>query len=147
MRSGSRFHLPRGGPALFALVMGGALVLGLVAGIASALLSGTGVGTVPAAAITGTIAMAAVSLLVIWWWRRLDEAAREAHKWSWFWGGNLGLVVGGVILLTLVRVDLRASTLAGVDPAQVLALGMALLLLLQLIGYTLAWAGWWLARR
>jgi len=27
----------------------------------------------------------------LYWWRALDEAAQEAHKWAWWWGGNLGL--------------------------------------------------------
>ncbi len=25
------------------------------------------------------------------YWRRLDEAAREAHKFAWYWGGSVGV--------------------------------------------------------
>lgn len=141
------FRLPRGGPALFALVMLASLVVGMACAIGAAVLTGVGWSAVAAGALTASLAMAAAVLIVVWWWRRLDEAAREAHKWAWFWGGNVGLAVAAAAFLTLIRMDLDASDLAAYGPADMIALGIALTLFLQLIGYTLAWAGWWLARR
>lgn len=26
-------------------------------------------------------------------WRKLDEAQKEAHKWSWYWGASAGFVL------------------------------------------------------
>ena len=50
------------------------------------------------------IAFAAVSMLIaMWislkWMSSIDEAAREAHKWSWFWGGSSGMAVGGMFVI------------------------------------------------
>lgn len=89
------------------------------------------------------IVMAGVTLI---YWRMIDEAAREAHKFAWFWGGMAGaavaLMIGAITdspWLTAMYGDLK--------PAGWLILGMAGLLIAQAIGYGLAWAGWWLVRQ
>ncbi|MDP2765265.1 MAG: hypothetical protein Q8O54_10565, partial [Brevundimonas sp.] len=84
------------------------------------------------------------------WWRRIDEAAREAHKWAWWWGGSGGMGVGLVLLLTLmVRAD-DSQPLpghVGSAPGEIFVSGMMSILLFQIVGYGLAWAGWWLKHR
>jgi hypothetical protein len=84
----------------------------------------------------------------IWWWRRLDEAAREAHKWAWYWGGSAGMVVGLATILTLTTrdVDLALFLPADASSGDLIVSGMMSILLFQLIGYGLAWGWWWLAR-
>lgn len=101
-----------------------------------------------------TVAMISAAMAVgfaacLWWWRGIDEAAREAHKWAWWWGGSGGIAVGAVVLLTVMsRADTQPLLAgAGPDSAAVFAAGMMVILLFQLAGYALAWAGWWLKHR
>ena len=83
------------------------------------------------------------------WMRSIDEAAREAHKWAWWWGGSGGMAVGSVLLLTLMlrAEDQSLSAKLGSTPANIFVSGMMCLLLFQVAGYSLAWAGWWLKHR
>lgn len=84
--------LPRWRPwAYYAIGIGGYVVLSLLAGMA---------GDRMALALT---ALSVVWLLVfvIWAWKRTDEAAREAHKFAWFWGGSFGALAGLLLILTL----------------------------------------------
>lgn len=84
----------------------------------------------------------------LYWWRALDEAAQEAHKWAWWWGGNLGLVVGGagVVAAALMDVNLLPAFVQRSDAALVAA-GVLGVFAAQAVGYGLAWCGWWMARR
>ncbi len=138
------------GAAAFALMIGATLVLGGMAGAGSAFVGDLPgpVGTAVTAALV-TAAMAVGFTVCVWWWRGIDEAAREAHKWAWWWGGSGGMAVGAVLLLTLM---LRAeeqpiSAKFGSTPADLFVSGMMCILLFQMAGYTLAWAGWWLKHR
>ena len=81
-------------------------------------------------------------------WRALDEAAQEAHKWAWWWGGNLGLVVGGagVVVATLMGVNLLPADLPRSDAALVAA-GVFGVFAAQAVGYGAAWCLWWAVRR
>lgn len=91
-----------------------------------------------------------VAVVSVIWWRNIDEAAREAHKWSWYWGGSAGLS-GVLVLFLLIYMtggsfgrDLIASVgLTGRE----LELGMATGAVLPVIGYAIAWAIWWWRRR
>jgi hypothetical protein len=138
------------GAGAYALLVAGALVLGGLAGAASVLLGDQPGpwGLIVTLAIIGA-AMIGGFAACVWWWRGIDEAAREAHKWAWWWGGSAGMGVGGVLLLALHH---RADTITlpsalGSDPADLFVSGMMAILAFQLIGYTLAWAGWWLKHR
>lgn len=84
----------------------------------------------------------------LYWWRALDEAAQEAHKWAWWWGGNLGLVVGGagVVAATLMGVNLLPDFVPPSDAAMVAA-GVFGVFAAQAVGYGLAWCFWWAARQ
>jgi heme A synthase len=138
------------GPRAYLLLIVICLVLGGLAGAASAILGDQPgpLGTAVTAALV-TAAMAAGFTACLWWWRGIDEAAREAHKWAWWWGGSGGMSVGAVLLLTLM---LRAeeqpiSAQFGSTPADIFVSGMTCILLFQMAGYALAWAGWWLKHR
>lgn len=96
--------------------------------------------------MTGSVAVGA------FWMRSIDEAAREAHKSAWYWGGTVGLAVGGVAVIMAVLP--QAETLAlpsffsgRTDPAAYMATGAFGMLTLMLIGYLVAWAWWWWKRR
>ena len=138
------------GPGAYLLSMGASLVLGGLAGAGSVFLGDQPgpVGTAVTAALV-TAAMALGFTACLWWWRGIDEAAREAHKWAWWWGGTGGMAVGAVLLLTLMLTAEEQSLPAklGSTPADIFVSGMTAILLFQMAGYSLAWAGWWLKHR
>jgi len=74
--------------------------------------------------------------------------AKEAHKWAWWWGGNLGFIVGGaaVVIAALNGVHLLPARVPHTDAA-LIAAGLIAALAAQAVGYTFAWCGWWVARR
>ena len=83
----------------------------------------------------------AMTLLI---WRRLDEAAREAHKWAWYWGGSAGLIA---VLAMLLLGDRIFDTAAIIGLTNSFESGIIAVLILQVVGYLIAWAYWWLRRR
>ncbi|WP_313002893.1 hypothetical protein [Brevundimonas sp.] len=108
-----------------------------------------------ALAIIGVFAVISM-VIAMWislkWMRSIDEAAQEAHKWAWFWGGSSGMAVGGVfvILASLPQaaaINIPAWYSERSDPAAYAATGAFAMLTLMLIGYGVAWAWWWLGRR
>lgn len=92
---------------------------------------------------------AALLFLAFVSWRRLDEAAREAHKAAWWWGGLTGMSVAASILMGLQvagdRAPLDLVLFPGVEGA--FASGFLFVVIAQTVGYGLFWAGWWLTRR
>ena len=119
---------------------GGGLVVGIVT--ASSPQDGPARAAIIAAAVT--LAMAAGLWACLRWWRGLDEAAQEAHKWAWWWGSTVGLAFAGVVLLTLIYG--AAEVFDG--PAKPLFMaGAALVVGFQTLGYGIAWGLWWLKRR
>ena len=84
--------------------------------------------------------------------RSIDEAAREAHKSAWFWGGCGGMAVAGVFIILASLPPVAAISIPSIfpgrsDPAAYAVTGAAALALLMTAGYTLAWAWWWWKRR
>jgi hypothetical protein len=80
-------------------------------------------------------------------WGSIDEAVREAHKSSWYWGGSSGLVlvVAAFHLLHFVDPATPLDRFAMIPgDAGLIVTGIALTAGLQLAGYLLFWAGWWL---
>lgn len=149
---------------LFLMLAGGLvgmLVLGFMAGGIAGYLDAsdggaTSVGTSTRALwILGAfaaVAMVAATLFNIKWMRSIDEAAQEAHKSAWFWGGTAGMSVGMVVLVlsSLPHAEsLRVSSMFSerTDPAAYMATGAFGILFLMLIGYGLAWLWWWWSRR
>ncbi len=93
------------------------------------------------------VAMAAGMALCVWWWRGIDEAAREAHKSAWWWGGTGGMAVGGVVLLALILPEQGEAALEGASNQDLFAAGMGVIVTCQIVGYSLAWVVWWLRHR
>jgi hypothetical protein len=86
-----------------------------------------------------------------YWMRSIDEAAQEAHKWSWYWGGSAGLalgMVGLIVAMVPASAQLSVPAFSGrTDPVAYMAAGAVCLILLMTIGYGLAWLWWWWSRR
>ena len=86
------------------------------------------------------------ALWFLWlYWRRLDEAAKEAQKFAWFVGSIGALILTAPLMLffRLGALPLPHGVPAGVD----FGLGYMLLALGQLVGFLIAWAAWWQAKR
>jgi hypothetical protein len=102
----------------------------------------------PAALAVGALLGAVVTVV---YWRRLDEAAREAHKSAWLWGGGGGLLLAFLALPALLLAPELPSGLPRFserdDPAGWLVNGVALVFLLQTAGYVAAWLVWWARKR
>ena len=87
---------------------------------------------------------------MVQWWRQVDEAAREAHKSGWLWGGSLTLIPilflsaadtyynGAIISKLLAAYDLRNLGFST---------GVLMTIMLMSCGYLGAWVHWWLKRR
>ena len=136
----------------FLLVMGVSLVAGLVVGGSVALIE---TGVLPPIATVGVflVAFAAAGVVLyacLRWWQALDEAAQEAHKWAWWWGGSAGMLVGllAFVLLRALEAQGRVTFLSETAPVgESLYNGAMAILLFQVVGYFIAWAGWWLRHR
>lgn len=89
-------------------------------------------------------------------WVRLDEPAREAHKFAWWWGGASGMAAAVIACAALPFIagapdqiaELLQSRYRGGPPQAVaFVTGVLAAALAQLAGYAIVWAGWWLAKR
>lgn len=92
-----------------------------------------------------------IGLPLMWmWWRKVDEAVREAHKWAWFWGGSIGMMLGVFLATANIFMDgqliapLLASRGFGACPFEA---GLIAMILLVTYGYVAAWAFWWWKHR
>lgn len=95
--------------------------------------------------VFAAIVLAGVVASVVYW-RNIDEAAREAHKFAWMWGGSSAMLLA--LPLPFLVGDARLVALMGQrSPAEWAATGIVALITAQLIGYGLVWAGWWLRQR
>ena len=104
------------------------------------------------ALIFAIVAMVVSMATSISWMRNIDEAAREAHKSAWFWGGSGGMMVAGVGVVLASLPQSAAWTVPPLwfgrtDPMAWLAAGCFGSLLMMIVGYLVAWAWWWMARR
>jgi hypothetical protein len=134
------------------------LLAGFVMGAVLGYMEGKGQDVMTSTAVLWVVgAFAALTMLIsLWvglrWMSSIDEAAQEAHKWAWFWGGSSGMAVGGVLVIMAslpqsAMIQIPAWYSDRTDPAAYAATGAFAMLTLMLIGYTVAWAWWWLGRR
>lgn len=126
----------------------GLLGFGFAMGILLGVQEGAGIqmpdwlrfGVIAAAVIAGTV-------FSLRWWRLLDEVAREAHKFAWYWGGSAGIAFGGLMIILVdadkITLPARVGDLAGDS----FAAGAVMVMVAQLVGYLVAWVGWWWSRR
>lgn len=126
--------------------------------VASALLGAVGgagltllekIGVTPPAGFLGYALLALAPVMVVAsvvYWRNIDEAAREAHKFAWFWGGSGSILVAAPLALLIG--DDRLTALAGQHTSsEWFAIGVFSLLVFQLTAYVLVWAVWWIRQR
>ncbi len=103
---------------------------------------------VPRPLLVGAAVVAIPALAWAMWvhWRNIDEAAREAHKFAWFWGASGAMLLAMPIaaLITTRRLEL---VFGPHEPSEWVAGGLIGMAALQVAGYGLTWAGWWLVRQ
>ncbi|MET0271979.1 MAG: hypothetical protein ABW360_03215 [Phenylobacterium sp.] len=78
------------------------------------------------------------------YWHRIDEAAREAQKTAWYWGGSLGMGLGVIAVSLFARLGFAP---ADAGPTLLMTYGAVGVVAAQLIGFGIAWALWWARRR
>lgn len=81
------------------------------------------------------IAFSALILLGLQFWRGLDDIQKQGHAYSWYWGGIGGLAVTACII--------TASGLARSE----FTLGVATLMVMQLVCSLILYAFWWFKGR
>ena len=141
----------KGKPAwpLMVGMLAAGLIAGGIAGFWSALSQDSGQGPLGSALIAGG-GVVVLMIGTIVYWTRLDEAAREAHKWAFYWGGSVGIAVAVVALPVLLALPEGADVpgYAGrEDEAGAAAFGVMGTLGCVIAGYTAAWLWWWWRRR
>lgn len=83
------------------------------------------------------------------WWKQIDEAAREAHKTAWFWGGSIGMTISCFVAALNLFFDgaimsIIASALNISDIHKFgFELGMFNVMSFMGLGYMVHWAIWW----
>lgn len=142
-----------------AIYITGLFIIGALCGVGFAMLEDMteagglsfGPGLMAIVVLAG-ILMIATFWLGARWMKSIDEAAQEAHKWSWYWGGSVGLAAG--MVLTFVgslpmgaNLHIESVFDGRTDPAAYMATGAVAIVALMMIGYLLAWALWWFQRR
>jgi hypothetical protein len=93
-------------------------------------------------------------------WRRQDEYARAAQKFSWIFGGLFGLFISLAFLPLLVQPGVLAPLVNWIggwfldadgvylDPAfSALLVGAIWIVIGQLVGFLVCWVGWHIAKR
>jgi len=139
------------------LCAGALMALALLSGVAAGYLSASGAAFASSRVALLTIIAFAVIVMLgalivgAMWMRSIDEAAREAHKAAWYWGGSGGMAVGGVLMILTglpqaAEISIPSFLPDRADPAAYAATGAFAMITLMLIGYLIAWAWWWLAR-
>ena len=137
------------------ITFGGGLLFAFLGGIAVGYASSSGwiapeMGELIVTAVFAAAIMAGALWIGAEWMRVIDEAAREAHKAAWYWGGTAGMCVSGVALILSSAGpwrDIIAREIgSGSSPIDYVSAGAALMIAPMLIGYTVVWVWWWLAR-
>ncbi|WP_396594559.1 hypothetical protein [Brevundimonas sp. R86498] len=127
-------------------VLAGGIAGGLSGGLA-AVLGSTSPLSLAVTVVATTLGMAAGIWACLRWWRTLDEAAQEAHKWAWWWGSTGGLALGGIALLTVMIAALDRDLVIALPAQNLIYLAALGTVGVQATGYGIAWAVWWLKRR
>lgn len=82
--------------------------------------------------------------------RRLDEAGRSAERFAWYWGGGGAMALATVYIVAYMAAGAPWLDLAlrgAWSPVELIALGAFGVAASQVMGFAIAGAAWWLARR
>ncbi|MFT3996174.1 MAG: hypothetical protein QM667_02115 [Asticcacaulis sp.] len=135
---------------IMAGVLGGGLIIGGLIGYDRNV--GTGLFSRNSFMLQSLVVVALLLVLAfsIVWWRSIDEAQKEAHKWAWYWGGSTGLLVAlFAYIITLVGGDAAFMDYVRLadHEGRLLSLGILTAFVPSIVGYGIAWGVWWLRHR
>jgi hypothetical protein len=116
-----------------------------VAAMAALVQFGHDVGA-PGLAAASAAFFAAYHLAFLWYWRKLDEIAREAHRFAILWGGLITVYAGSVAVITF-SFHPAAFPFQTMAPGEAFSLGLAIPIVLMSVLLLAGWAWWWLRRR
>jgi len=93
-----------------------------------------------------------VGVASIWYWRHIDETAKEAHKFSWYWGSSFGIALVVVFcvfsLAGLNTIHMFAWVMPDTPtPHDIFFAGIYAAVLAQVLCYGIVWIFWWLRMR
>jgi hypothetical protein len=90
-----------------------------------------------------------VAWLSLVYWRRLDEAAREAQLVAGFWGSAIGMGAGMLAVVVGGRAgwDFLGLITAHEEPWRLMFHGATILAAAQIAAVTVCWALWWWRHR
>ncbi len=85
------------------------------------------------------------------YWKCLDEAAQEAHKYAWFYGGGIALIGLMIVVGFIFGFNAGYSGTDLIDSAKSIVTnayiqGGALVIFAQFFGYLVTWIFWWRVR-
>ena len=87
-------------------------------------------------------------VVLVWlldrYWKRLDEAAKQAQQTAWFWGGSVGI---GLALGLMMPPHGRLFSPPDVPQDMLMFTGGLVMLAGGVMGWMVAWAVWWWRRR
>lgn len=83
------------------------------------------------------------------WWRQIDEAAREAHKIAWFWGGSIGMTIA--ILIAAINLYFDGVIIKAIGQNYHVQnlnnygfeIGIITVIFFMGWGYMINWLFWW----
>lgn len=86
------------------------------------------------------------------WWKQIDEAAREAHKTAWFWGGSIGMSVA--VFIAALNLFFEGAILESLENLYRInniqnfgfELGLLNVMTFMGLGYMIHWGIWWKSR-
>lgn len=143
----SKVGVQAGREALAQKILIGCALFGAFLGAGSVALRKMEIAVSRPALFVFALALLAVTFVInVIYWRNIDEAAREAHKFAWLWGGTGGILVT-LPLIILISSERLIAVVGERSPGAWVVFGMSTLLAAQAIGYGLVWAGWWLRQR
>lgn len=101
----------------------------------------------PARLALATAFMALGVWLTCVYWRRVDEAARDAQMSAWYWGGSIGALAGLAFEAVAPSTGLADRLQAALPHVNPLLVGGGIVGLAQVAGFLIAWAIWWAGKR
>ncbi len=104
----------------------------------------------------GTMIFAALMIVLLpiccYYWRRLDETAREAHKFAWYWGSSVAILA----IVFVFAIAMFGVGAAGEMPAffpedksseDAFVEGAIFVFMSQVVAYGVLWIVWWVRMR
>ncbi len=91
-------------------------------------------------------------IISISYWKNIDEAAKEAHKFAWYWS-SIGWISLAATFYTTMQYNAVPNSLVSLletkfnSPTEIFMAGIISSIIIQIIFYSIIWIGWWARTR